>query len=326
MRNFYPDQRDEYEAEFIIPAKAFPEFTRAEIEVFAQAFREYDLDGSNSIDVVELERAFNLMGQGSSRERLQNIIDQVDADGTGEIKWPAYLQVMRIIYPEKREEFEKQFYGPARLFPEFSREDIDVFVNTFRTFDIDGSNTIDATELALMFHHMGQGCTEERLHEIIEEVDDNRNGVIDWIEFLEVMKGLYPERKAVEQKPSKSSTSAPKNQQTSSTSTSSSSKPSATNSNASPRSSEKPSSSSSSSSPSSNPPAKGSNKCNSCGKTVYPAEALQAMNVVWHKGCFKCQQEGCGITLNLKTFKGHEGKIYCSKHVPTYKATPINNI
>jgi len=65
----------------------------------------------------------------------------------------------------------------------------------------------------------------------------------------------------------------------------------------------------------------GASSCASCGKTVYPIEEIKAMDLIWHKACFKCQGEACGITLTLKTFKGHESKVYCAKHVPQLKAT-----
>uniref|UniRef100_A0A1I8GPW7 LIM zinc-binding domain-containing Nebulette n=1 Tax=Macrostomum lignano TaxID=282301 RepID=A0A1I8GPW7_9PLAT len=38
---------------------------------------------------------------------------------------------------------------------------------------------------------------------------------------------------------------------------------------------------------------------------------------VWHKGCFKCQV--CGMTLNMKNYKGFEKKPYCGAHYPQPK-------
>jgi len=64
-----------------------------------------------------------------------------------------------------------------------------------------------------------------------------------------------------------------------------------------------------------------SNACGSCGKTVYSVEEIKALDQLYHKACFKCQGEGCGLVLNLKTFTGVAGKVYCTKHVPAMKAT-----
>ena len=61
------------------------------------------------------------------------------------------------------------------------------------------------------------------------------------------------------------------------------------------------------------------NKCDICGKTAYPLESVKAIDKVFHKWCFKCAE--CQITLNLKNFKGVEGKIYCSTHAPVDRAS-----
>jgi len=62
-------------------------------------------------------------------------------------------------------------------------------------------------------------------------------------------------------------------------------------------------------------------KCASCGKTAYPLESVTALEKQYHKSCFKC--DVCSTTLNLKNFKGFEGKIYCFTHTPKVKGGPI---
>uniref|UniRef100_A0A914YT78 LIM zinc-binding domain-containing protein n=1 Tax=Panagrolaimus superbus TaxID=310955 RepID=A0A914YT78_9BILA len=58
-----------------------------------------------------------------------------------------------------------------------------------------------------------------------------------------------------------------------------------------------------------------------CGKIVYPLEELNCLDKVWHKQCFKCTV--CGMTLNMKTYKGYEKKPYCEPHYPKTVATPV---
>lgn len=64
-----------------------------------------------------------------------------------------------------------------------------------------------------------------------------------------------------------------------------------------------------------------SKKCSKCEKTVYPAEELKCLDKVWHKGCFKCWE--CGMTLNMKNYKGYNKFPYCSAHYPQTKATVV---
>ncbi|GFS12031.1 LIM and sh3 domain protein [Elysia marginata] len=42
---------------------------------------------------------------------------------------------------------------------------------------------------------------------------------------------------------------------------------------------------------------------------------------VWHKPCFKC--EACGMTLNMKNYKGYDKLPYCNAHYPTTKPTAV---
>ena len=39
-----------------------------------------------------------------------------------------------------------------------------------------------------------------------------------------------------------------------------------------------------------------------------------AANKTWHKGCFRCKK--CNVQLNLKTYKVHDGDIWCNVHYP----------
>ncbi|KAJ0170187.1 hypothetical protein K1T71_014115 [Dendrolimus kikuchii] len=61
--------------------------------------------------------------------------------------------------------------------------------------------------------------------------------------------------------------------------------------------------------------------CARCQKTVYPTEELKCLDKAWHKGCFKCQE--CGMTLNMRTYKGYGKLPYCEAHVPKAKHTTM---
>jgi len=64
-------------------------------------------------------------------------------------------------------------------------------------------------------------------------------------------------------------------------------------------------------------------KCAICNKTAYPLESVTALEKAYHKGCFKCSV--CNATLNLKNFKGVDGKIFCATHTPKPAATAVTD-
>ncbi|CAH1775858.1 unnamed protein product [Owenia fusiformis] len=61
--------------------------------------------------------------------------------------------------------------------------------------------------------------------------------------------------------------------------------------------------------------------CAKCNKTVYPTEKVNCLDKIWHKACFKC--DVCGLTLNMKNYKGYKKIPYCSAHYPTTKFTAV---
>lgn len=63
----------------------------------------------------------------------------------------------------------------------------------------------------------------------------------------------------------------------------------------------------------------GGEKCKTCGKSVYEAERLiveeKNSRSVYHKGCFRCQEEGCTVILDLRNYGSINGLVYCKPHL-----------
>ena len=51
-------------------------------------------------------------------------------------------------------------------------------------------------------------------------------------------------------------------------------------------------------------------KCATCGKTVYRAELLEALDKIYHETCFRCVS--CDKRLTLITYKDHDNDPYCA--------------
>jgi len=278
-----------------------------------------------------------MMGQGASPDEITDLIKEVDYNNTGVVEWKKFLMLMRKFYPEKLKAYEEKWYTPAKKFTQFSREDIDVFIESFRNYDLDDSGAINTGELLLAFWMMGQGVTPDEVEFLIKKYDADGSGEIEWSEYLTMVSEIYSGKDIFEDtKPI--AKPAPK---TTPQSTPPSTPPTTPKSTSSPGV-EKQSSNSSfqgakpdaslKQSPSATKISVGNqrgstSKCDSCGKTVYPIESISAANRTFHKGCFKCESsEGCTLLLNLNTYTIVQGKIFCKKHIPKEKhtSTPVD--
>jgi len=70
-----------------------------------------------------------------------------------------------------------------------------------------------------------------------------------------------------------------------------------------------------------------SDKCTSCGKTVYLAEKLLVEDKnekrLFHKRCFACAD--CNLTLDLRSYGSFGGKIYCKNHLKEQQSSANAN-
>ncbi|KAJ7417445.1 Troponin C, skeletal muscle [Pitangus sulphuratus] len=84
-------------------------------------------------------------------------------------------------YPNTRTDQQAE----ARAF--LSEEMIAEFKAAFDMFDADGGGDISTKELGTVMRMLGQNPTKEELDAIIEEVDEDGSGTIDFEEFLVMM-------------------------------------------------------------------------------------------------------------------------------------------
>ncbi|CAG5110485.1 Oidioi.mRNA.OKI2018_I69.chr2.g4884.t1.cds [Oikopleura dioica] len=71
------------------------------------------------------------------------------------------------------------------------KELVDEIRTTFKIFDQDDDGKITTKELGTVLRSLGQNPTDGELQELINQVDYNRNGVIEFDEFVDLMMRDY---------------------------------------------------------------------------------------------------------------------------------------
>ena len=75
----------------------------------------------------------------------------------------------------------------TKMADQLTEEQIAEFKEAFSLFDKDGDGTITTKELGTVMRSLGQNPTEAELADMINEVDADGNGTIDFPEFLTMM-------------------------------------------------------------------------------------------------------------------------------------------
>jgi len=70
---------------------------------------------------------------------------------------------------------------------DLTEEQVAEFKEAFAIFDKDGDGTVTSTEIKEVMKSLGQNPTDLELQEMIEEVDEDGNGSIEFDEFLVMM-------------------------------------------------------------------------------------------------------------------------------------------
>merc|ERR1712224_1128057 len=86
--------------------------TEEQVSEFKEAFSLFDKDGDGQITTKELGTVMRSLGQNPSESELQDMINEVDADGSGAIDFPEFLNLMA--KKMKDTDSEEEIKGPSR--------------------------------------------------------------------------------------------------------------------------------------------------------------------------------------------------------------------
>ncbi|KAL4571780.1 hypothetical protein LXL04_018545 [Taraxacum kok-saghyz] len=143
------------------------QLTDDQISEFKEAFSLFDKDGDGCITTKELGTVMRSLGQNPTEAELQDMINEVDADGNGTIDFPEFLNLM------------------ARKMKDTDSEE--ELKEAFRVFDKDQNGFISAAELRHVMTNLGEKLTDEEVDEMIREADVDGDGQINYEEFVKVM-------------------------------------------------------------------------------------------------------------------------------------------
>ncbi|XP_061172769.1 calmodulin-beta-like isoform X1 [Saccostrea cucullata] len=149
------------------------QLTQDKVHEYKEAFNMYDKDHDGILSVQKLGAVLRALGHNPTEIEIQEMIDEIDSEGTGFIDFESFLDVV--------------------MSRDLDEEDHEVALReAFKMFDRDGNGYIDADELRLCMMNLGEKLTLEEVEEMIKEVDVDFDGRMNYEEFVKLMCTKYP--------------------------------------------------------------------------------------------------------------------------------------
>mmetsp|Transcript_30148 Transcript_30148/g.52973 ORF Transcript_30148/g.52973 Transcript_30148/m.52973 type:complete len:138 (-) Transcript_30148:196-609(-) len=128
-----------------------------------------DENGDGLLTVNEMKEGLNRCGLKEIPPDLQQIMEEVDSDGSGVIDYTEFLAAT----------LDKKVYMAE-----------DVCWQAFRIFDRNSDGKIDKDEIKQVLNDNDvQNQAAKDMADIMKEIDTNGDGEIDFQEFMQMMRG-----------------------------------------------------------------------------------------------------------------------------------------
>ena len=129
-------------------------------------------DEGGAIPADNVGSILAMMGMKVKPSAVREIVDEIDEDGSGLLEFGEFCVLAAKFLIEEDEESLKKELRDA-----------------FRYYDKDKVGSISTDTLKEILRELDNKLTEDDLNGIIEEVDGDRSGTLDFDEFMAMMTG-----------------------------------------------------------------------------------------------------------------------------------------
>ncbi|KAI4299321.1 hypothetical protein L6164_032790 [Bauhinia variegata] len=142
--------------------------TQQKLQEIKEAFELFDLDNSGTIDAKELNVAMRALGFEMTEEQIDQMIAEVDKDGSGGIEFNEFVHMMttKIGERDSKQELKK----------------------AFRIIDQDRNGKISVSDIKSIARELGEHFDDREIREMIDEADGDGDGEVNEDEFIRIMK------------------------------------------------------------------------------------------------------------------------------------------
>ncbi|EDW31270.1 GL11049 [Drosophila persimilis] len=172
MRRTFKEWMREHEDESEWADLIEDELTKEQIELLRNAFNAFDPEKNGYINTAMVGTILSMLGHQLDDATLADIIAEVDEDGSGQIEFEEFTTLAARFLVEEDAEAMMQELKEA-----------------FRLYDKEGNGYITTGVLREILRELDDKLTNDDLDMMIEEIDSDGSGTVDFDEFMEVMTG-----------------------------------------------------------------------------------------------------------------------------------------
>lgn len=143
-----------------------------QIAILRKAFESFDSQKTGSISTETVAEILRLMGQPFNRETLEEMIEEVDEDKSGRLEFEEFIILAaKFIVEDDEEALQKELK------------------EAFRLYDKEGNGFIPTSCLKEILRELDDQLSNADLDGMIQEIDSDGSGTVDFDEFMEMMTG-----------------------------------------------------------------------------------------------------------------------------------------
>lgn len=143
-----------------------------QIAILRKAFESFDSNKSGSISTETVAEILRLMGQPFNKQILEEMIEEVDEDKSGRLEFEEFIILAaKFIVEEDEEALQKELK------------------EAFRLYDKEGNGFIPTSCLKEILRELDDQLSDNDLDGMIQEIDSDGSGTVDFDEFMEMMTG-----------------------------------------------------------------------------------------------------------------------------------------
>ncbi|KAK1423104.1 hypothetical protein QVD17_18399 [Tagetes erecta] len=133
-----------------------------------KVFNRFDTNNDGKISSSELINVMKAIGSDTSDEQLNQMMKTIDADCDGYINFNEFVGFFKQNAADEDEQMKELH-------------------EAFQMYDLNKNGLISATELHQILSRLGENCTVEDCVKMIQSVDSDGDGFVDFDEFKKMM-------------------------------------------------------------------------------------------------------------------------------------------